>query len=88
MYDNYPNPFNPETVIEYELPNAGSVRLEVYNMLGQKIRTLVNQNQVAGVHHVAWDGKNEFGEQMASGIYLYRMEMNEFKATKRMLLIR
>lgn len=88
LSDNYPNPFNPETTIEYELSTAGSVRLEVYNLLGQKIKTLVDQNQVAGAYRVAWNGNNEFGEQMASGIYLYRIATNEFQATKRMLLHR
>jgi hypothetical protein len=85
---NYPNPFNPETNIEYELPKSGLVRLEVYNLLGQKIKTLIDQNQMAGVHQAIWNGKNEFDEAVASGIYLYRMETNDFKATKRMLLIR
>lgn len=88
LSDNYPNPFNPETTIEYELPKAGSVRLEVYNLLGQKVKTLIDHIQAAGVHRVNWDGKNEFSDNIASGIYLYRMETNDFKATKRMLLIR
>jgi hypothetical protein len=88
LNDNYPNPFNPETTIEYELPQAGPVRLEVYNILGQKIKTLIDQNQVAGVHRVVWNGKNELSEAVASGIYLYRIQSQDFEATKRMLLIR
>lgn len=88
LADNYPNPFNPETTIEYELPTNGSVRLEVFNILGQKIKTLVDQNQVAGVHQVIWNGKNELSEAVVSGIYLYRIQSQDFKATKRMLLIR
>lgn len=88
LADNYPNPFNPETTIEYEIPISGSIRLEIYNMLGQKIKTLIDQNQMAGVHRAIWNGKNEFGEAVASGIYLYRIQSNNFTATKRMLLIR
>jgi hypothetical protein len=86
---NYPNPFNPETIIKEELPTAGIIRLDVYNMLGQKIKTLADQNQVAGVHQIVWDWKNDFGEAVpASWVYLCRMAINDFKATKRMLLIR
>ncbi len=88
LYNNYPNPFNPETTIAYELPISGFVRLDVYNMLGQKIKTLVDQNEVAGVHRIVWNGKNEFGKKMASGIYLYQMQTTNYKATKRMLLLR
>ncbi len=88
LADNYPNPFNPETTIEYEMPTSGSLRLEIYNMLGQKIKTLIDQNQVAGSHRVVWNGKNESGEAVASGIYLYRIQSDNFTATKRMLLIR
>jgi hypothetical protein len=88
LFDNYPNPFNPETAIEYELPQAGSVRLEIYNMLGQKAKTLIDQNQAAGIHRAIWDGKNDVGEAVTSGVYLYRLETANFKATKRMVLIR
>ncbi len=88
LHNNYPNPFNPETTITYELPTSGLVRLDVYNMLGQKIKTLVDQNEVAGVHRIVWNGKNEFGEKMASGIYLYQMQTTNYKAMKRMLLLR
>jgi hypothetical protein len=88
LADNYPNPFNPESTIEYELPQAGLVRFEVFNLLGQKIKTLIDQNQDAGIHHIVWNGNNDLGEAVASGIYLYRIEANNFQATKRMLLIR
>jgi len=95
LADNYPNPFGSgatfsvmETAIEFELPRAGAVKLEIYDLLRQKIRTLLDQNRTTGVHRVVWDGKNDLGKTVASGIYLYEMATNDFKATKRLLLIR
>jgi hypothetical protein len=95
LADNYPNPFGNGaafsavgTAIEFELPRTGAVKLEIYDLLGQKIRTLVDQSRAAGIHRVVWDGKNDLGKTVASGIYLYMMATDDFKATKRMLLIR
>lgn len=95
LADNFPNPFGRGatfsavgTAIEFELPRAGEVKLEIYDLLGQKIRTLVDQNRAAGIHRIVWDGKNDLGKTVASGIYLYVMATNDFRATKRMLLIR
>lgn len=92
---NYPNPFGSGTAfpaagtaIEFELPRAGAVKLEIYDLLGQKIRTLVDQSRTAGIHRVVWDGRNDLGKTVASGIYLYGMATADFKATKRLLLIR
>ncbi|MFQ5708483.1 MAG: FlgD immunoglobulin-like domain containing protein, partial [bacterium] len=75
---NYPNPFNPETTIRYQLPKSGHVKLEIYNTLGQKILTLVNQQQPAGNYQVTWDGRDNSGKQVASGIYLYQLKSGEF----------
>jgi hypothetical protein len=86
--DNYPNPFNPETNIGYFVPRACQVRLEVFNLLGQKIRTLVNEHQTAGSREVSWDGRNEAGEQVASGVYFYKLQAEDFTQTKKMVLIR
>jgi hypothetical protein len=88
LADNYPNPFNPETKIGYFLPRACQVKLGVFNVLGQRIRTLVNEYQTAGNGDVSWDGRNEAGEQVASGLYFYKLEAGDFVQTKKMVLIR
>ncbi len=88
LFDNYPNPFNPETRIDYVIGVDSKVRLEVYNMLGQKVRTLRSREQAAGSYNVIWDGSNDAGNQVASGIYFYRLEAGDFVDTKRMLLVR
>ena len=83
LSQNYPNPFNSSTVIQYELPEAAWVRLEVYNMLGQAVATLVDGNQQAGVHSFNWNA-NKF----ASGIYFYRITAGNFNASKKMVIIK
>jgi hypothetical protein len=88
LKQNFPNPFNPTTVIRYALPEASNVRLDVHNTLGQVVRTLVDEKQVAAGYRITWDGRNEHGQQMASGIYIYRIVAGEFTATRRMLLIK
>lgn len=88
LYANYPNPFNPETTIEYQLPKISEVTIKVFNMTGQLIKTLVNQEQSAGDYIVTWNGKNEIGQDVASGVYLYKVETKDFVQTRKMLLIR
>ena len=73
LYQNHPNPFNPSTLIRYDLPKAARVELKVYNILGQEIRTLVNAVQEAGYKSVQWDGTNNAGRQGGSGVYIYRI---------------
>jgi len=85
LSQNYPNPFNPETVIEYQLPKEASVRLQVYNLLGQHIRTLVDEQKEAGYHQVKWDGKDASGKQVTSGMYIYAIEAGDFRMTKKMV---
>jgi len=85
---NYPNPFNPETTISYELPSPGIVKITIYNALGQPLRTLVDAAQVAGEHTARWDGTNDFGHQVPSGIYFYKFVVGDFTQTRRMLLLR
>lgn len=85
---NYPNPFNPATQIAYRLPEDSHVRLSIFNILGQQVRTLVNGRVAAGAYSVAWDGKDQVGRQAASGIYLYRLEAGQFSAIKRMTLLK
>ncbi len=88
LLQNYPNPFNAETVIQYQLPTTGNVELIVYNVAGQKIRTLMNEQQDTGYHQIQWDGKNEEGMQIPSGVYLYQLRIDEFVQTKKMLMLK
>ena len=83
LNQNYPNPFNPTTMINYQLPMTSDVELSVYNLLGQKIATLVNESQRAGNHQVGWDASNQ-----ASGVYYYQIRAGEFQDVKKMILIR
>jgi|GEM_PF-1665358 len=87
LSQNYPNPFNPETNIAYALPQAGHVRIEVYNILGQRIITLIDRQIPAGHHSVRWNGRNALGEKVSAGIYLCRMQAGEFVKTQKMTLL-
>jgi len=86
LLQNVPNPFNPETDIRFELPQASQVELKIYNMLGQAVRTLVNRPFGAGYHSIRWNGADDAGNQVASGVYIYRMRAGEFTAIKRLVL--
>lgn len=88
LHANYPNPFNPSTTIKYELKDAGPVALKIYNMLGQEVRTLVAAIETAGYKTVVWDGRNDSGGMVSSGIYLYRLETTHFTKSRKMLLIK
>jgi len=88
LKQNYPNPFNPQTLIEYNLIEDSYVKLEIYNSVGQKIKTLVSKTQSSGPHSVIWNGTNELGKILSSGIYYYRLEANEFTLTKKMLFLK
>ena len=85
---NYPNPFNPVTNIKFQLPQVSDVKLVVYNMLGQKIRTLVDGNKDIGYYNIQWDGKNENGRQVATGIYIYKFEAGNFIKSQKMILMK
>ncbi|MCB0306205.1 MAG: T9SS type A sorting domain-containing protein, partial [Calditrichaeota bacterium] len=85
---NYPNPFNPNTVIRFQLPEAQEVRLTVYSILGQKVRTLISERLAAGYHQAVWDGLNERGAQMSSGMYIYRLEAGKFQQVRKMILLK
>jgi hypothetical protein len=88
LFQNQPNPFNPETQIRYDLPVSGHVRLAIYNILGQKVRILVDEIQDAGHKSVIWDGRDDGGRDVASGIYFYKIEMENFEKTKKMVLLK
>jgi hypothetical protein len=85
---NFPNPFNPTTTIGYALPEAGDVRVSVFNVLGQEVRILADEHQEAGEHVVVWDGKDSFGSQVASGVYFYRAKLNDYSETRKMVLLK
>jgi hypothetical protein len=85
---NAPNPFNPTTVISYMLPERAEVKVEVYNVAGRLVRTLVNEEQEPGLRSVTWDGTDEAGRGVASGVYLYRVEAGEHSAKSRMVLLK
>ncbi len=85
---NYPNPFNPATTISYGLPDDADVRIEIYNILGQNVRTLVDEHQAAGYRSVIWDGNDDSGNQVSTGVYFYRIEAGVFNASRKMLLIK
>jgi len=88
LSQNYPNPFNPTTTITLSLPQESKVSLEVYDITGRKVRTLLKEALPAGVHKISWDGRNENGEAVGSGVYIYRVVAGAFKESRKMALLR
>jgi len=88
MLSNYPNPFNPTTTIAYQLPKNGKVRLDIYNLKGQHVTTLVDEAKVAGSHTAIWNGTDSSGSSVASGVYLYRLSFDGNNQTNKMLLMK
>ncbi|NOX88680.1 MAG: T9SS type A sorting domain-containing protein [Calditrichaeota bacterium] len=88
LKQNFPNPFNPTTTIEYNLEKRGNFKLSIYNILGQHIRTLVNGAQTPGLHKIKWDGRDDYGKPVSAGIYFYSLKGENIKLTKKMLLIK
>jgi flagellar hook assembly protein FlgD len=88
LSQNYPNPVNLETVIKYALPEDCHVELTIYNMLGQKVKTLVNQYQEAGNKIARWNGRDDKGYEIASGLYFYKIQTPKYSETKKMILLR
>ncbi len=87
LFQNYPNPFNPETQIRFDLPTGGPVQLRIYDMLGRVVRTLVNQRLQAGVHVMRWDGRDQNGRPVASGIYFYELITPSQTLSRKMILM-
>ena len=85
---NYPNPFNPSTKIPYSLSSNEKVELNIYDTKGMTIRTLVNRDQAAGYHKAVWDGKNNAGETVNSGLYIAKIIAGDFIATQKMLFVK
>lgn len=88
LSQNYPNPFNPTTQIMFKIGEAGNVKMNIYDIRGRLVQTLVNEHKPAGVHTVKWNGRNQFGNLVSTGIYFYNIEMGSYRETKRMLLMK
>jgi hypothetical protein len=88
LNQNYPNPFNPTTTIGLDLPVASHVKLTVYNVLGQQVNTLIDEELVAGSHTVEWDGTTDSGDAAATGVYFYRIDAGDFVETRKMMLLK
>lgn len=88
LSQNMPNPFNPSTQISFALPSAAKVNLTVFNVLGQQVKTLVDEYMTAGYQTVTWDGRDNGGASVASGVYFYRIAADDFAETKKMLLLK
>ncbi len=85
---NYPNPFNPSTKIVYEIPAASHVSIEIFNILGQKVKNLVNQYHEANFYSVDWDGTDQAGQRLATGLYFYKIISGEHTVSKKMMLLK
>jgi hypothetical protein len=88
LSQNYPNPFNPVTTLDFSLQARGEVEMAVYDLVGHKVRTLVNAAMSSGVHSVTWDGRNDSGDLLSSGIYFYRLTAGSNTITKKMLFLK
>jgi hypothetical protein len=88
LSQNYPNPFNPYTNFRFTLAKSGHLRIDIFNIVGQQVRTLVDEDMKAGVYVADWDGKNDSGKSVSSGIYFYRMQVGDFSDRKKMLLLK
>ena len=88
LHQNYPNPFNPVTNIRFDIPEEGNVRMDIYNITGQKVATLVNGRMQPGFHSIRWDGTNDLGKQLASGMYIYHIKAGDFRDVKKLLLVK
>lgn len=88
LHQNYPNPFNPSTTIRYELAKSSKVNIIIYNVRGQKVKTLLEANQTLGKHTITWDGRNDAYNPVASGVYFVKMKAGDFNQTRKMILLK
>ena len=88
LHQNYPNPFNPTTNISYDLPKNEHVSIVIYDVMGRNIRLLINEKKSAGYYRVYWDAKNDIGEPVSAGMYIYTIEAGEFRSVKKMVLLK
>ena len=88
LHQNYPNPFNPVTTLRYDLPEDAMVSITIYDVMGRRVKSLVNTTQVAGYRSVRWDATNSFGEPVSAGMYIYMIQAGQFTKTKKMVLLK
>ena len=88
LYSNYPNPFNPTTQIAFSIPQEGKVNLSVYNIKGQLVKTLINRRIISGSHNVNWNGRDNTGKLVSSGVYFYKLKFDKKEISEKMLLLK
>ena len=88
LHNAYPNPFNPLTTINYDLPKSSFVRIDIYDLMGREIKTLVNENMVAGYRSIYWNATNNLFQPVAAGLYIYTLRAGDFMKTKKMVYIK
>jgi len=88
MYENFPNPFNASTKIRFHLPEPSQVSLKIYNILGREVKNLLNEKKESGYHTIQWDGADDAGRQVGSGVYYYQIRTREQRVVKKMLLLK
>jgi hypothetical protein len=88
LYSPYPNPFNPTTTLQYDLPEDAQVKIMIYDLMGHEVRTLVNTHQISGFKSVVWNATNNTGQPVSAGLYLYTIEAGDFRQTKKMVLLK
>ena len=88
LHQNYPNPFNPTTLIRYDLPVNEHVSINIYDLTGKRVKSLVNTNQDAGYRSINWNATNEVGQPVSAGMYIYTIQAGEFRQTKKMVLLK
>ena len=88
LHQNYPNPFNPITEIRFDIPKATTVNVSVFNLMGQKIKTLKNEKITPGYHVVQWDGTNDNGMQVSTGMYFYTLQTGAKSVMRKMLFLK
>ena len=88
LFQNHPNPFNQTTKIEFTLAKSGFVSLSIYDLLGRRVRTLASEHLPSGYKSVLWDGRNDSGEDVASGIYFYQLRVRDFSETKTLVILK
>ena len=88
LHQNYPNPFNPVTTLRYDLPEDAMVSITIYDVMGRRVKSLVNTTQAAGYRSVRWDATNSFGEPVSAGMYIYMIQAGQFTQTKKMVLLK
>ena len=88
LNQNYPNPFNPITKISYEMPSDGFVRVSIIDMMGRKVKTLVESSQVSGMRSVTWNATDNDGQQVSAGVYLYKIQTRGITKTRKMVFLK